>query len=88
MRNRSRLGIVVLALPLVVLPFTGAIADPATQPQKDKADTVTQSQPKSQDLAEKEKPAAGEESGRGLYPQRNDIRRQCRIFSRGHLSIP
>jgi hypothetical protein len=59
MRNRSRLGVLVLALPLVVAPFAGAIAGPATQPEKDGADTQTQSQPKSQNPAEKKKPAGG-----------------------------
>ncbi len=58
MRNKSRLGILVLALPLVVLPFVGAIADPATPPKKVDADTA----PQAQDHAEKEKPAGGEES--------------------------
>ena len=61
MRIKSRLRVLVPVLALVVLPFIGAIADPATRSQKGNADTVTQSQPKSQDPAEKEKTAAGEE---------------------------
>ena len=62
MRNKSRLRVLVLVLPLVVVPCIGATADPAIQSQKGNADTVTQSQPKSQAPAEKEKSAAGEES--------------------------
>ena len=63
MRNKSRLGFLALVLPLVLLTFTGAIADPATQPEKGDADTVTQTQSeaqaKSQNPTQKKKPASG-----------------------------
>ena len=57
MRNKSRLAVVVLVLPLLLLPGTGAIAGPATQPGQEKDDSAAQPKPKSQ--SQKKTPAAG-----------------------------
>lgn len=62
MRNKSRLRVLALVLPLVAAPFIGATADPATQPERGNAGTVTQSRPKSEDPVQKEKSAPGDES--------------------------
>jgi len=62
MRNNARLRVLALVLPLVVLPFSGAPADPVTQPEKDEGDAATQSQPEFPGPAQREEPAAGKQS--------------------------
>ena len=62
MRNKFRLGIVVLTLPLFLLPGIGAIADPATPPDQGTTDPATQSQSKPPNQKKSPATSAGKES--------------------------
>jgi len=62
MRNKFRLGVVVLTLSLFLLPGIGAIADPATPPGQEKTDPATQSQSKPQNQKKSPATSAGKES--------------------------
>ena len=57
MRINLRRAAVSLALPLLLLAGPGAVADPATPPAQETADTATQSKPEQQN--QKSTPARG-----------------------------
>lgn len=62
MRISFRLAPVSLVLPLLLLAVAGAVADPATPPAQETADTATQSKPEQQNPKSTPARGAGEQA--------------------------